>query len=146
MDFTSEIMIDFGLNLAGYLIVALMIYLLTGRRLKSVPASEEQFEAAVASTNGSKVKANPSLKASGALPEFIPLNQGAVEESPERKVTDSRIGQTASLTAADRKENRRAIYQEARRLLAAGRPRDDLLEHLPLTEGELEMLSVGGKA
>jgi hypothetical protein len=150
MDFSSEVLIDFGLNLAGYLLVGLLIYFLLGRRDRQVlrPAATE-------STAAVSQKTNPAVKKSAAAvigsdPEFIPLS-GSNQVSPNRSNGDSssagrKTDRVLPITPATRQENRRAIYQEARRLLASGKPRGDLLRQLPLTEGELEMLSVTGKA
>lgn len=149
MDFSSEVLIDFGLNLAGYIIVGLLIYCLLRRR------DWQAFHtAAIDTTVAISQKTNPAINKSpaaniGSDPEFIPLS-GSSQDSPSRSKSNGsgigKINKVLPITSATRQENRRAIYQEARRLLASGKPRGDLLRQLPLTEGELEMLSVTGKA
>jgi hypothetical protein len=36
MEFSSDVLINFGLNLAGYVVVALLVYVLIARRLAAV--------------------------------------------------------------------------------------------------------------
>ncbi len=143
MDFSSEVLIDFGLNLAGYLIVAVMIYIILGRRR---PAPEKK-PAAVAVKDQTVVTKPAPVAANIGQPEYISLS-GLTSGSPETPVArpTEMAGRMSSITPATRKENRRAIYQEARRLLASGKLRSDLVQQLPLTENELEMLTVTGKA
>jgi len=148
MDFSSEVLIDFGLNLAGYLIVAVMIYIILGRRGREQrrPASEKK-PAAVAVKDQTVVTKPAPVAANIGQSEYISLS-GLTARSPETPVArpTEMAGRMSSITPATRKENRRAIYQEARRLLASGKLRSDLVQQLPLTENELEMLTVTGKA
>ena len=149
MDFSSDVLIDFGLNLAGYLIVSLLIYVLVGRRAAGrKPAASAQTSAAAARKTAPVAAVRQTVDRDA---EFVPLNV-------RRAVVIDRGGQPSAATAAaqserpgsdsptSRQQNRRAIYEEARRLLAGGKSRSDLLTQLPVTEGELEMLSVTGKA
>ena len=148
MDFSPEVLIDFGLNLAGYLIAALMIYVIIGRRgrAQSQPAPEKK-PATVAVQDQTIVTKPVVATADVPRAEFISLS-GLAERPPAAAAArPSRMVEPEfPMTAAARKENRRAIYQEARRLLAAGKARSDLLQKLPLTENELELLTVTGKA
>ena len=135
MEFSSDVIVDFGLNLAGYVIVALLIFVLTGRRKKQVNAG-----IVVPAPTPPQVpsQARPVFAVgASAEPEFI-----ALSGSPKQ------IGREASAvpTLPDRQKNRRAIYEEARRLLAAGKPQGELLRRLPVTESELDMLTAAGKA
>jgi len=153
MDFSSDVLIDFGLNLAGYIIVALLTYILLGRRGRSeVKLSPAATCAATPMAAGRPlVERAVATTFAASDPEFIPLAHQS-ERKPdygnrEGAVVSGREDRSVKpLTVATRQENRRAIYQEARRLLASGRSRHELLHQLPLTEGELELLSVAGKA
>jgi hypothetical protein len=135
MEFSSDVLVDFGLNLAGYIIVALLIFVLTGRRRKQVNAG---MVVPVRTPPQVPSQARPisAVGASGE-PEFIALS------GPPKQ-----IGREASAVPAlpDRQKNRRAIYEEARRLLAAGKPHGELLRQLPVTESELDILTAAGKA
>lgn len=145
MELSSDVFIDFGLNLAGYIVAALMLYILTGRRRRR--HSEElhgegrgNARAASSSRPENVIVREPAE----SEPEFIalagdrrPAAEGAVGTGRSRMPTSVR---------ATRQENRRAIYHEARRLLASGTAHSEVLDQLPLTEGELELLSVAGKA
>ena len=150
MELSSDVLIDFGLNQAGYLVAALLIYVLLGNR------GRRQNRAACAGAEGT---AAPNPK----TPHRIPLSSSAEKKEPEfislaasrggsdrRESAKSEVEndekQTQSHSAPDRRHNRRVIYREAMRLLASGTSRGDVLDQLPLTEGELEMLSVAGKA
>jgi hypothetical protein len=149
MDFSSDVLIDFGLNLAGYVVVALLIFVLMGRRRREKqPATVDRI---VPAARSPKVMSQPKVPAPARTedPEFIPLAGSVPRGRSGAAVSYVRGGDDESvvpLTETTRKENRRAIYQEARRLLASGKARRDLMDQLPLTEGELEMLSVAGKA
>jgi hypothetical protein len=150
MDFSSDVLIDFGLNLAGYIVVALLLYVLMGRRRRE--KQPKTVEHAAATSPSPKVVSQPTKAAAPVRvegPEFIPLAERVPRGRSGAAVSHVYGGDDEAavpLTEATRKENRRAIYQEARRLLAMGKARRDLLDQLPLTEGELEMLSVAGKA
>jgi hypothetical protein len=152
MDFSSDVLIEFGLNLAGYIIAALLIYLLLGMRKQRAEQMERHEDAAPSKTKAeiSKQKTFPAAAINRDV-EFVPLSKARTgnddsseDKSPEK--TDADVEDTAQPAVISRQASRRAIYQEARRLLASGKPHSDLLEQLPLTEGELEMLTVAGKA
>lgn len=149
MDFSSNLLIDFGLNLAGYVIAALLIYLLAGMRRQRAAQPNRQEDTASSKCDPKIRKVNTSPAAAG--PEFIPLTTARTDgcnanpvKAPGKIAEDAdakTLPATFSLQAS-----RRAIYQEARRLLASGKTKSDLLRQLPLTDGELEMLTVAGKA
>jgi hypothetical protein len=149
MDFSSDVLIDFGLNLAGFVIAAVLIYILFGRTRQNMrpPAEDSKKIMEVKKIAG---EAKDAVVGSRIDPEFIPLSRRI--EGKEIIATSSGASKedvtrpTSSMTPEVRRKNRRAIYEEARRLLASGKSHGDLLHQLPLTEGELEMLSVAGKA
>lgn len=145
MDFSTQTLIEFGLNLAGYIIVALLVYILLRRKeRKSTPAAKENPESA----DTIVIRKDTPIQPNRQEPEFVPLHarisQAATPAS--RPVVRPTQPEPETLVATNRRENRRAIYREARRLLANGRPHNELLASLPITEDELEMLSVAGKA
>lgn len=148
MDFSSDVLIDTGLNIAGYIVAALIIYLLTGwnKRRASAPGSATVAPAAAAT--GRSVPAPAISPAHVArAPEFISLSGIRPEHDEGKAGAGIEVaGAPGATSLSSRRDHRRAIYEEARRLLAAGKPRCDLLNQLPLTEGELEMLTVTGKA
>lgn len=143
MEFSSDILIESGLNLVGYLIVAALLYLMTARRIAK-PARHGQ-------PTTDSVAAHQSAAANH--PVKLPPADAAVFVSLA-SATPAGVGKTASPATAEpdvlkessRRENRRAIYREARRLLAQGNSRRELLDRFPLTEDEIELLSVTGKA
>jgi hypothetical protein len=150
MEFSSNILIDFGLNLAGYLVAALLMYVLIGR----VRPAEQTGSAAEAShEKPRKAMSRPSneaLQRPRPDPEFIPL---ADREKSRPDLNREDGGDRSSSSMIDeqngigrRHRNRRAIYEEARRLLAGGASHTDLLSRLPVTESELDILTVTEKA
>jgi hypothetical protein len=148
MDFSSEILIDFGLNMAGYVIVTLLVYLMLSRRRRATGHSSDHRRLAAASAM--EPKAGLEAGRAGDRMEFVPLSEHV--ETPQ-VATGRRIDAARAATekptlpvSISRQENRRAIYREARRLLAGGQSQSDLSRRLPLTEDEIEMLSVSGRA
>jgi hypothetical protein len=150
MDFSTDVMIEFGFNLAGYLIVALLVYAALGRRRRTATAPvEPKREATPAAVPLAMHR--PVFEPRTGQPEFLSLSApthgraGETDGAPiiMRHSDDVPAG---SLTEATRRENREAIYREARRLLAKGKSRGELLDRLPVTEGEIEMLTATGKA
>lgn len=139
MEFSSNVLIDFGLNLAGYMLAALLVYVLyrrTDRTARAEPAAGTIRKA-------QPEKANPSPPKSIERPpkpdpEFLPLSNRA--QAPPGGDREDEGG------ADWRRRNRHAIYEEARRLLAGGTSPSDLLSRLPVTESELDMLTVTNKA
>ncbi|MEZ5359873.1 MAG: hypothetical protein R3F48_13725 [Candidatus Zixiibacteriota bacterium] len=145
MDFSTHTLIEFGLNLAGYIVVALLVYILL-RRKDSKPASPAKENVEPADTI--VIRKDTPIQPKRQEPEFVSLHariSKPAKPAPRPVATAARL-EPESLISANRRENRRAIYREARRLLANGRPHNELLESLPITEDELEMLSVAGKA
>jgi len=145
MEFSSEILIESGLNLAGYLVVAVLLYLMIGRRSSTrtkQPALPSSPVAAPAPTISPAASAKPR---SADNPVFIPLGASA-SPTPTTKTGKSVAPDTDVVEQISRRENRRAIYREARRLLALGNSRRELMDKFPLTEDEIELLSVAGKA
>lgn len=147
MDFSSNVMIDFGLNLIGYLVITLLIYQLNSRRQRRInialpavsPGKEKQAAPSVPKTE-KQVKAVSDS-------EYIPLAGSLFPSPPKAPQTtvSSENRQTITIDRnTNRQENRKAIYREARRLLAGGRSGNDLMAQLPLTENEVEMLSASG--
>ncbi len=153
MDFSTETIIEFGLNLAGYVVVALLVYILLRRRESARPKAKEaakpidsKEKSSIADTKSIRKSASPAQNR--PEPEFMILPKAAVPsvKPVAQPVAAVRQGEPETIIGANRRENRRAIYREARRLLANGRSHNELLESLPITEDELEMLSVAGKA
>lgn len=146
MDFSQEVLIDFGLNLAGYLLVLIILYVIVSRRKKET-VRESVPETPPAQTDmPQRIVPRPAV--AEAL-EYVSLDAGrpaAVRAEPAARKVISDPEPVKTLTAASRRENRRAIYQQARRMLQQGGSRNDLLDRLPLTEEELEMISATGKA
>jgi hypothetical protein len=141
MDFSPEIMIDFGFNLAGYLVVTLLICVLLRRRKARhqtpVDGNPNESEDKVKSaTQETYSRSDPSM-------EYVSL---AASDSDDGNNSAGDAHRAAASGPASRQENRRAIYREARRLLARGKSGKELIGSLPLTEDEIEMLSVSGQA
>lgn len=135
MDFSSDVLIEFGLNLAGYIVVALLVYVVLAGRMSRKAARAEASPAA----ETEKTPVSPQATAVPIRrPEFVSLAEAAAPETQKES--------QQSAVPASRQENRRAIYREARQLLAKGKSRAELLHRLPLTDNELEMLTVTGKA
>lgn len=143
MDFSSGIIIDFGLNLAGYMVVTLLVYVLAIRqkRPQSAPAVQPHRNMTTAPTRSAAMPPAESAFVSLASTRRAPRFDQVVgdHEAPALRPDDT-------LSVASRRENRRAIYREARQLLARGQSQGELLARLPLTEDEIEMLSMAGNA
>jgi len=145
MDFSPEVLIDFGFNLAGYAIAALLIYLVLGRRSRKIKTTGSIAEALALKHRHKDRPINNSAERRSPM-EFV-----AFGERPEQAVNDAaetraRIEPENQSRPLSRQESRRAIYREARRLLAKGRSGSELLSSLPLTEDEMEMLSFSRQA
>ncbi len=150
MDFSSDVLIDVGLNLAGYLVAALLIYLIVKKRPVDNCAVHKKSSAAKPGAAASVPGAPSSPKAAAAFePEFVSLSDirlaptGAGRRAPGSSPSASA---DAPVSGEWRRQNRRAIYAEARRLLARGDSPSDLMSKLPVTESELDMLTVTGRA
>jgi len=151
MEFSSNVLIDFGLNLAGYLIAALLAYVLIGRADRTAhmePAAGTIREAEPDEMNSLPPK--PVAHSPKSDPEFLPLTDRA-RARPGAGRGDARPRHSSAVAGDEggtdwRGRNRRAIYEEARRLLAGGTSPSDLLSRLPVTESELDMLTVTSKA
>jgi hypothetical protein len=146
MDFSTNVIIDFGLNLAGYIIVALLVYVLVSRQRRPQAAPAAQLP-----DNMKMAPARPATYSHAAMtsqPAFVALTSDGRSPRFDRVVGDNDVpsGLPTADPAVSRRENRRAIYREARQLLARGKSRGELLARLPLTEDELEMLSMAGNA
>lgn len=135
MEFSSELLTEFGLNLAGYLIVAVLVYNLVSRRSPTIGSVTNKATARSMPTPPKSAPEVRIARPTTSEPVFVSLAAQATA-SPAPTATP----------AATRRDNRRAIYQEARRLLAMGNSRRELLDRLPLTEDEIELLSLAGKA
>ena len=145
MEFSTHILTDFALNLAGYIVVALLVYLLLSKRANRAQSGSDSKPAAAQPTVEFKKVGRPVSQAS--KPEFISLFGVGSPRMPASAPQQPEPQPDARPPAIDnRRDNRRAIYREAKRLLALGGSRTELLATLPLTEDELEMLSVTAKA
>ncbi|MDD4051907.1 MAG: hypothetical protein PHR28_08430 [candidate division Zixibacteria bacterium] len=145
MEFSSGILIESGLNLAGYLVVAVLLYILIGRRT-SKQAKQAASPANAVAAMAPTVTLAPSPKQRPAdNPVFISLAAGA-PAAPSSHAVKAIAPDSDVVEQISRRENRRAIYREARRLLALGNSRRELMDKFPLTEDEIELLSVAGKA
>ena len=149
MDFSSDILFSFGLNLAGYLVAAMLVFVLIGQR-RSSKAKVETDIALVSSEEANKAVTRPKTASpvNVPAPEFISLadqTKRPDDKSVRIHPASSDRGEQVSV-AATRRADRRAICREARRLLAKGKSRSELLDRLPLTEDEVEMLSAASNA
>jgi len=152
MDFSLDVLIEFALNLAGYLIVTLLVFVLVARRRQASKTSTTtgHVNVVIPSVKETTPRAAVTAKASSG-PEFLSLsglparpvkeNKGVKPRLASEKVTEKPVSLTVS-----RQENRRAIYHQARQLLAKGASHRDLLSRLPLTDDEIAMLSATGNA
>lgn len=150
MEMSQEVLIDFGLNLAGYIVVVLLAYVLfrmphRTRSKKSQPVNPVWDELNVA-------QSKPVVTAKTAS---TPLDYIALAEMKMKSTTGTRRRDQSEAdvnpsgnreTSFTRRNNRREIYKQARELLSKGKSGRELLEKLPITEGELEMLSLARKA
>jgi hypothetical protein len=148
MDFSSDVFIDVGLNLAGYLVAALLGYLIAKRQPARRRTAEES-PAAKPQTSASAHTAPPPKKTTAVEPEFVSLSQAkdiGTDADPLARAAAEAAQAAGPVSGEWRRQNRRAIYAEARRLLARGDSPGDLLKKLPVTESELDMLTVAGRA
>jgi hypothetical protein len=145
MEFSSDILIESGLNLAGYLVVAVLLYLLIGRRTSTRTKQVASPTGPVVVTTPTTSIAATAKPRSADNPVFISLAANA-STAPSSHAAKSVAPDSEVVEQISRRENRRAIYREARRLLALGNSRRELMDKFPLTEDEIELLSVAGKA
>jgi hypothetical protein len=121
--------------------------MLSRRRRATDPSSDHRRLAASSAT---EPKAGLEDGFAGDKMEFVPLSgRGETPKVAVGRRIDAVRAATEKPTlpvSVSRQENRRAIYREARRLLAGGQSQTDLSRRLPLTEDEIEMLSVSGRA
>ena len=143
MDFSPETLIDFGLNLAGYAIVTLLVFLISNRRSSKKKAPSKEPENKMTTT---PVARNKSAAAGTARMDFIAFADEKGGRSDEVLSMPASSDQSSETVPTSRQENRRAIYREARRLLARGKSGRDLMDSLPITEDEVEMLSFSRQA
>ncbi|MFH1701042.1 MAG: hypothetical protein ABIE07_10690 [Candidatus Zixiibacteriota bacterium] len=146
MDFSQDVLIEFGLNLAGYLIVALLVLLLVNRR-------QVRKEKTGTETNNNRANKKARQKidiVTQPHPEYMSLKKSWVATAPLDVITDNQAKREEKInpvfTSLDRQKNRREIYKQARKLMAGGKSNDELLEQLPLTVDELELISAAGNA
>ena len=135
MEFSPDTMIDVGLSVAGYLAAGalwMVLYtLFTGKQRATSTA-----------TSASAVSADPSTR--------IAIGE-AVRERKSLQFVDLRGSRTASPKSAPLPEtgpradqyrrNRADVIRMAREMLKDGRPRDQVRELLPISEGELALLA-----
>lgn len=145
MEFSSDILIESGLNLAGYLVVAVLLYLLIGRRTSKRAKQIASPDGSIAAATPTVSPATSARPRSADNPVFISLAAGTSTATAPR-TAKSVVPDSDVVEQISRRENRRAIYREARRLLALGNSRRELMDKFPLTEDEIELLSVAGKA
>ena len=147
MDFSQDVIIEFALNLGGYLIVLMLLLLLM--KGKTAP-KKEQLDHVVddnASIEIPEKSVQPAAPSRKVDPEFI-----AFQEDNRTKKFDNNIlpvkeaEPVRHFTQEEKRKNRREIYKEARRLLAKGHSGGDVMRSLPLTEDEVDILSIAGKA
>ncbi|MEE9442125.1 MAG: hypothetical protein V3V99_05605 [candidate division Zixibacteria bacterium] len=146
MDFSQDVLIEFGLNLAGYLMVAMLVLLLVNRR-----QARKDGNATEDNTNRVKTRTRQKIDAlTQPNPEFMSLKKSRGAASPLDEIVEKQAGHEENIipvfTSDDRQKNRREIYRQARRLMAEGKSNHELLEQLPLTEDELELISAVGNA
>lgn len=138
MDFSQNVMIDFGLNLAGYLIVLILVFLLVRQpRKKPTPPQSAALPTPIDATDRQRVISRELRATRSVEPAFVELGRPSPAPPENRKIDES---------LPNRQHHRRAIYNEARALLARGRTRSELLQRLPLTEDEIEILAATGNA
>lgn len=150
MDFSSDVLFDFGLSLAGYLFAALLIYMIVKRHLIEKRRSAEKTSAAQSQAVASAdAVSSPKEISTATEPEFVSLSdtkiiRTAAYRGPSCEIEAGIAG--GAVSGEWRRQNRRAIYAEARRLLARGESPNDLMMKLPVTESELDMLKAAVKA
>ena len=141
MEFSQNTLIQFGLDIAGYLTIGVLLYVLLSRRLSRRDRSDQVEKLPV------KPEVKPVPQVVSERGEFVNLPEPKEEKSFKVIETPQSLRLSATKDSTmTRRENRRAIYQEARQLLANGHSRRDVMTRLPLTETELEMLSAAGQA
>lgn len=156
MEMSQELLIDFGLNLAGYLVVVILAYILFRLPYRQRKTSQTAVRDELTLTSPKQTEAKPvahsSRPSAKSQPDYIELAQMKVQATEHSKqtvpigaetTTNRRTGGDAVFS---RRNNRREIYNQARELLSKGKSSRELLQQLPITEGELEMLSLARKA
>jgi len=148
MDFSSDVLIDVGLNLAGYLVAALLILVIARKKQSKDTDVKESPAATKPQAAASTPVAHQVRKATTVIdPEFVSLSETkAAPAGSDRLAAGPAATPGTPVSAEWRRQNRREIYAEARRLLARGDSPSDLMTKLPVTESELDMLTVAGRA
>lgn len=150
MDFSSDVLIDFGLNLAGYLVVALLIYMIVKRRpAENRTAAKTTSAARPQAVISAGMASSPKLTQVMIEPEFVSLSETKIGRAGADRPKSGALAAgeaDGAVSGKWRRQDRRAIYAEARRLLARGDSPSDLMTKLPVTESELDMLTATGRA
>lgn len=139
MDFSQDVMIEFGLNVAGYLAVALLVLLLVRWRDGDKFRAKTRRVGEPIRTGDLEITIGDS-RAEKTGPEFVALPAG-IKATVTGRPALAEISGGRLASPDERQKNRQEIYRQARQLLARGRSGQELLDRLPLTEQELEMLS-----
>ena len=124
MDFSSDILIQFGLNLIGYMIAGLLVYILTAGVRKVAPSSIPTTGSAVAGLSQPQENPDSADAVTTADPEIILLtdnNPPAVKAPACESPSATTVGDGPEQKRINsRRDNRKAIYREAREFVQAG--------------------------
>jgi hypothetical protein len=150
MDFSSDILVSLALNIIGYLVAAALVAIILRNRKLEKEKPEPKMQTRDADPEMPPVRKQESpVQINDPGPEYISFSEmPRVQTNSANKNTAPDHAPVKSIPhrPPTRQENRRAIYREARKLLAKGKTRDELLHRLPVTENELEMLTVAKRA
>jgi len=138
MDFSQEFIIDWSLNVAGYVVAGLLsvaLYSLFNRTKKS--ASLSAPDRITETLAHDTAMPSPRTFSSNRKIEFVKLGESAPNNT-RRNDTESN---PENLTGAIRR-NRSEVLKIAREMLNAGATHDKIRNELPVSETELSLLSM----
>jgi hypothetical protein len=128
MDISQDMMIDILLNLAGYLTAGLLGMVLYSA-FRRTPT-----------TSTSAIKASPIPKPvkvdNGRDLEYVSFKSGRLAGS-----TGSRMGSVAPGQLTTQQRNRVEVIRLAREMLKSGTSKDRVQDLLPISDGEMALLS-----
>jgi hypothetical protein len=133
MEFSPDTMIDVGLSVAGYLAAGalwMVLYtLFTGRR-----RAEAMAPAGMGSDTATRMAIGDAVREKKSL-QFVDLRGS-------KPVTQKTSAEFLAGPRADQyRRNRAEVIRMAREMLKDGRPREQVRELLPISEGELALLA-----
>jgi hypothetical protein len=142
MDVSQELLIDVGLNVAGYLtagFLSILLYSLFTKSAKSVVVSRMTESGQSRLMPSDKGKNQTAEAATNQALEFVDFGNSESVDANEPVETAARPLQVGR----NYQRNRLKIISTARKMLYAGTPESKVKSVLPISDAELNLLMIG---